>query len=650
MLDDLFQDQTDAVLDDMVSRPPPVRPAAKKSSVWSTLTAVPRAVATAAAETGAAVAEVVKGYGQVSAATDPMIGVMATRDTRDKLVQGQEQARRDMLERGVEVNSQASESLRAAARYWMPDPQTAGVAEQTVFGLVRFGAKAVAAAGAGPAAGPVLLGTDEGLAAAEGLRDQGVDLGTRTQAGVVAGATAGAAVALPVAAPGSLAGTVGLWAVGGPGGFIAQQQATRSILERAGYDDLAASYDPLDPVGLAVSSLIPAGFAAWAMRGARAGRAAPKEPAAAGVEAVAERSPAERAPAEPVAESAPATEQPRATLDEVDAARVEMLQQHVEASGLYRADDARAAAMHLDAFARSLEDLGAGRRVDVTDLVPVERLEVARALDVFAGRLEETRADLIAQAAGRAEPGAVRQMRAELVEAQAQLEALQDPAAVKARAAELQRSSRQSYKQALAQARKEFQAQAGDVQARVSRLESLIEDNASAQQAFDALNLMDRQAEKVRAQREGIDAPTTRETPIAAAVREAATHPAKGATEATRPAAAESVAEKAAAPRSQKAGPPEVADARGPGAAPRDTGGARGGSAGVEAVAQRLADVKAQFPDLTVQMDGMDKPMPLADFLAQVEREAMEGTDDALGGNDASLMQVAAECALMNGA
>ena len=377
MLDDLFQDQTDAVLDDMVSRPPPVRPAAKKGSVWSTLTAVPRAVATAAAETGAAVAEVVKGYGQVSAATDPMIGVMATRDTRDKLVQGQEQARRDMLERGVEVNSQASDSLRAAARYWMPDPQTAGVAEQTVFGLVRFGAKAVAAAGAGPAAGPVLLGTDEGLAAAEGLRDQGVDLGTRTKVGAVAGATAGASVVLPVAAPGSLAKTVGLWAVGGPGGFMAQQQATRSILERAGYDDLAASYDPLDPVGLAVSSLIPAGFAAWAMRGARAGRAAPKEPAAAGVEAVAERSPAERAPAEPVAESAPAAEPPRATLDEVDAARVELLQQHVEATRPAAPDDVRAAQQHTEALGRAMEQMAAG-----------ERVEVAGAADP-AGRFQE---------------------------------------------------------------------------------------------------------------------------------------------------------------------------------------------------------------------------------------------------------------------
>lgn len=59
--------------------------------------------------------------------------------------------------------------------------------------------------------------------------------------------------------------------------------------------------------------------------------------------------------------------------------------------------------------------------------------------------------------------------------------------------------------------------------------------------------------------------------------------------------------------------------------------------------------MQQQFPDLTVQMDGMDKPMPLADFLAQVQREAMEGSDFDLGGNDAPLMQVAATCFLLNG-
>lgn len=57
----------------------------------------------------------------------------------------------------------------------------------------------------------------------------------------------------------------------------------------------------------------------------------------------------------------------------------------------------------------------------------------------------------------------------------------------------------------------------------------------------------------------------------------------------------------------------------------------------------QIAAVRAQFPDLMVQMDGMEKPMPMAEFLAAAKAEA----DDLAA--DAPLMQVAAECGLMNG-
>lgn len=56
----------------------------------------------------------------------------------------------------------------------------------------------------------------------------------------------------------------------------------------------------------------------------------------------------------------------------------------------------------------------------------------------------------------------------------------------------------------------------------------------------------------------------------------------------------------------------------------------------------RMDAIRAQFPDLMVQLDGMDKPMRLDDFLAAVKAEADEMTADA------PLMQVAAECALLH--
>lgn len=64
---------------------------------------------------------------------------------------------------------------------------------------------------------------------------------------------------------------------------------------------------------------------------------------------------------------------------------------------------------------------------------------------------------------------------------------------------------------------------------------------------------------------------------------------------------------------------------------------------------QRLADVATQFPDLHVMLDGMDSPLKLSEFLDQVRRDAMDGTDFDLGAKDAPLMQLAAQCSLLNG-
>lgn len=657
MLDDLYQAGTEAAVNDLIARPPQTpQPQASKFSAWKTLTAAPRGVATGANETAGGIADVLGAFGQTMAATDARPGMFSAQ-TPDQRKQ-ETQARRQMLDEGLQFNE--GDDFRARARQWLPDPTTSHVAEQTVFGLTRFGTKAVAgAAVAGPVAGAGLVGLDEALTTADDLKQQGVDPLTRSKVGAVVGLTSAMGVALPVAGNTGLQ-TAALVAAGGPLSFMGQQAATREILQAADYTKLADQYDPLDPVGLAVSTIIPAGFGMWAMRGAKI-RAQEK---AADTEATSGFRPEnEAAPARPANAEAQGGEPVRPSPEQVDAARVEMLTQHIESAGLHSAEDARAAALHLDAFARAVDDLSAGRRVDVTDLIPVERLQVARALDAFAQGLETARTDLMAQAAKRAEPGAVRQMQAELVDAQARLAELESPEAIKARAAELQQSDRLSFKQAMAQARKEFGAQADDVRARVDRLENLVAENAQGQQAFDALNMLDRQAEQAGRQRAQIDAPPTRETPTAAAAREAAatTTPeartnGQDAPQARTGAAPAGRADAQPSPApAQPGAQPARPDAGGPGQSGAGeqggagVSGARGGTAEAGLVAQRLAEVQAQFPDLTVQMDGMDKPMPLADFLAEVQREAMDGSDVDLGGNDAPLMQVAATCFLLNG-
>jgi hypothetical protein len=644
MLDDFFQADTDAAVNDLIRRPLPQAPQTPKFNAFRTIKAVPGGLAAAGLETMAMVPDVAGAIGSAFTAST------ANLLPEPKAPGGAEfRAREKQRAQDQAASSIEGDALRQASKPFMPDPTTAHAAEQTVFGLIKFGAKAVGSvATAGPVGGALAVGLNEGLTTADDLKAQGVDLGTRTAVGGVAGVASAAGVLLPVAGK-TIPQTIGLVGVGGPGMFMAQQAATREILQAADYSKLSDQYDPFDPVGLAVSTLVPAGFGAWALRGMKL-KAKAGEPV---------RNP-EQLPADaPAVVNDQMTTRP--TADHVDAARVEMLTQHIEAAGLHSPADARAAAMHLDAFARAMDDLSAGRRVDVTDLVPVDRMETAKALDTFAKGLETAQTDLMAQAAMRAEPGVVRQMQAELADAHAKAAEFEDPAAIKQRATELQQSGRVSFKQAMTQARKEFSALAEDMHARVARLENLLQDNATGQQAFDALNLMQRQADQVSQQRAAIDAPATQQTPTAAAAREAlATTESTNGKQATQSAPADAAAPRAGEPQpagARQAEPqtqPQTAAAPSPGpasAGEQRAGVSRTGSDAAEAavVSQRLADIQTQFPDLTVQMDGMDKPMPLSEFLAEVQREAMEGSDFDIGGNDAPLMQVAATCFLLNG-
>ena len=59
--------------------------------------------------------------------------------------------------------------------------------------------------------------------------------------------------------------------------------------------------------------------------------------------------------------------------------------------------------------------------------------------------------------------------------------------------------------------------------------------------------------------------------------------------------------------------------------------------------AQMVDTLAATRPDMMVMLDGMDKPMPLSEFMAAVRAEA----DEMLA--DAPLVELAAQCALVNG-
>lgn len=281
-IEDMFQAGTNQVLDDRVARPlaePPPR-TSFAASAWGTIKAPFVGVGAGAAESAGFLSDVLGTFGQMQAGygaqTDPSL--MFDPD-RAEQTRAEGQAARDRVQTGEAFSTETGTSLRTKARSFAPDPQTANTAEQLLFGLTRFATKAVGYSMAGgPLPGAVMLGTDEGMTEADRLKAQGVDIETRTKAGFVTGAVSGAAVVLPVAGATKLA-TAGLVAAGGPGGFIAQQAASKAILANAGYDQIAEQYNPFDPVGLAVSTLVPAGFGAYAMRGVRARVPAPAGPA-----------------------------------------------------------------------------------------------------------------------------------------------------------------------------------------------------------------------------------------------------------------------------------------------------------------------------------------------------------------------------------
>lgn len=656
-LDDLHEDGTARVLSELARRPQPVAPTSPKFSAWSTLTAAPRGVAGGASEAGGFWADIIGAFGQVAGAYPETLGVNPDPAQRKQA----DEQRTKLLEQGVDYSSEAGDMLRSVARdHYAPDPLTAHAAEQTIYGLTRFASKAVGYSMAGgPAAGAVLTGADEAMTASDELRLKGVDLATRTQAGAVAGVAAAAGVALPVAGKTAVQ-TAALVALGGPASFMAQQATTRGILKAANYDHLADQYDPLDPVGLAVSTLVPAGFGAWAMRGAARAKAVP-----------------------------PPTEH-------VDAARVALAVEDRAARNI--GDDSIATRQaHEAAAVRAEQQIAAGERVEVADVAPLVdaapsvRLEsLQRAVDAapplapesvrwyHGGSPEEVSGRLWFTADARdaigwasrgesmsvwyvdvkkgsagvdwGEPGlgVIMPTRQELPpEIASRRQKLIDPSSP---TSEPQVSvvtapgdRLQSFAQTIArEVRKvEKEMRAAEPAPRALPEPAPAKERPPANQTAAAVRAALDQAESGKPI-EGEANPLL--SNARAGVKEAGGD--KGKLAAIR-GHAEAMAEAAPnrppadimadAIEAMRAGKPV------PGSDPAVSTPKDAVQAEQMAVAQRIAEVQQAYPDLEVMLDGMDKPMRLADVLDAAQREADEMNADA------PLYQIAAMCALTNG-
>lgn len=371
MFDELYPEAADTALKARAARP--VEAAPVKFSAWGLATSAPRGVAAGAAQGVGSAADILGAFGRVMAATDARPGGMFSTSaptTLSDLITGeseQDRAHRKLVNEGIDYRSEAGALFRNVARDYRPDPATTHAAEQVVFDIARVGSKAITAAVAmGNVPGAVAAGMEEGFSQADDLAQQGVDLATRTKVGAVTAVTNAASFALPVAGK-TWQQTVGLALAGGPVGFMAQNAATREILKSADYSKLAEQYDPLDPVGLALSTVIPLGFGALAMRGARGAKVA--------------------ADGAPVKDSAPverAVDTPKAPDDVVDAARVALLRENVDRTNP-APDSIPAQDAHVKAYDQAIDQMSAGERV----MVDVPEAVAVKATEAMAPRIEE---------------------------------------------------------------------------------------------------------------------------------------------------------------------------------------------------------------------------------------------------------------------
>lgn len=366
MFDDLYPEASEAALTAKAARPPEPQPT-QRFSMWGMLSAAPKGIAAGAAQGAASGADLTKAVrDKVPANVSGPLGHIPFVNAITSAMQ----VGADILNPTEgQFTSEVGTSLRNVAKDYTPDPQTTHVAESAVFNLFRVGSKALTAAAAGGnIPGAVIAGAEEGFSTADDLARQGVDIKTRTKVGAVTAATNAVGFALPAAGK-TWAQTGALALAGGPVSFMAQNQATREILQNADYSKLADQYDPLDPLGLALSTVLPLGFGALAMRGVKAKG--------------------------PMPDGSPPPDVPpvKAPDDLVDAARVTLLRENMDATNPVRGDIAQADA-HVTAYTRAMDQQANGERVQVD----VPEAVAVKATQEMAARVETMRAEVAAMA------------------------------------------------------------------------------------------------------------------------------------------------------------------------------------------------------------------------------------------------------------
>jgi|GEM_PF-7012661 len=581
-LADAYQDETDQAIQTTASLPlDPTKPKPKHSG-WTT---IPRALGAAGTEISANVLDIAGAYGKTvtayGAASSSPFGQTEEEKAQSVAMQNRLAAGEDLF------RNPQSESLYTFARNLRPDPSTASTAENITFSLTKGLSKAIGSSViAGPVAGITAFGTSEGLATSEDLAVEGVDKTTRTKVGTLTGVLTGGSALIPVA--GSTIGkTIGLAVVGGPAAFIAQQAATKEILSNANYDDLAKQYDPLDPTGLAVATLLPAGFGAWAMRGAKA----PK----------------------PI-KSSSKIDSPQSDVESSST---------LDDSGLVPTNEQIDAVMtHHLTLTRDIHETTDPREFALKSL---QQLHDAHTNEI---------AELLPIAGNRAEPGAVSTIKAEISRIDYDLSQLDQYFSSEAKRLQGDGLSR---KQAESASRKLIEDKRQDLQSRRSLLDDQIGLNADATQAEQRIAVLQKlRSETTSKIEQATNGRFESEPPIFLNSDEMNV---SDLTAEERSGPQELSPIQAIVERVQTfLGGDTESKERIKHLDPR-----------IESALNRIEELSAKAPDMHVAVNDQGERVDLKSDLDAVKREVREGTDDHLGTMDADLLKVAAECFLTVG-
>lgn len=255
-IDPLYEDTTSAYLNGQgnVQLPPEPKPQ-PSTGLGSVGLAVSLGAVQGAARFGAFVSDFSQGYSQIAGDPSETLLNPELQEARDRGLA--ESFKKHQA--GTLFRTDLGQRLYSLSDMLRPDPQNTTEIDRSVqdavSGLVQIVPATVLL---GPAGGAVVGGGSIASGRSEDLQRAGVDVGTRSAAAAVEG-TLGAAGAVLPAGGSTIARTLGLVAVGGPGMAITQATAEKSILKNAGYDHLANQIDPLDPTNLAASTLM-AGF------------------------------------------------------------------------------------------------------------------------------------------------------------------------------------------------------------------------------------------------------------------------------------------------------------------------------------------------------------------------------------------------------